>query len=287
MNEALTDQGKPVISFEVFPPKAKAPFEPVKEAVRRLAQLKPSYISVTYGAGGGAQANTADVASFVQECGVPAMAHLTCITANREDLLATLATLKERGIRRILCLRGDCPPGMDRATLPGEFRHAVDLVKFVKAFDADFILSGACYPECHPECPHVFQDLDYLKAKVDAGLDFLTTQMFFDNAIYWTYLSKLLGRGIRIPVRPGIMPVTNAKQISRICQLSGTVLPARFKAIVDRFGNDPAAMEAAGVAYATEQIIDLFANGVPAVHLYTMNKPEIAERIIRNLGAIL
>ncbi len=281
----LIDDGKPEISFEIFPPKKDAPAAPVKEAVRRLAELKPSFISVTYGAGGGANVNTADVASFVQDCGVPALAHLTCLSSTRERVEEEVAKLAARGVSNILCLRGDCPPGMAPADMPGDFAHAVDLVRFLDG--RGFCLGGACYPECHPECAHIADDLAHIKEKVDAGLDFLVSQMFFDNNIFYAYLSKLLGRGIRVPVLAGIMPVTNAKQIARICQLSGSFLPARFKAIVDRFGDDPASMTEAGIAYATEQIIDLFANGVNGVHVYTMNKPDIAERIMGNLKCIL
>mgnify|MGYP002515886216 FL=1 len=281
----LIDDGKPEISFEIFPPKKDAPAAPVKEAVRRLAELKPSFISVTYGAGGGANVNTADVASFVQDCGVPALAHLTCLSSTRARVEEEVAKLAARGVSNILCLRGDCPPGMAPADMPGDFAHAVDLVRFLDG--RGFCLGGACYPECHPECAHIADDLAHIKEKVDAGLDFLVSQMFFDNNIFYAYLSKLLGRGIRVPVLAGIMPVTNAKQIARICQLSGSFLPARFKAIVDRFGDDPASMTEAGIAYATEQIIDLFANGVNGVHVYTMNKPDIAERIMGNLKCIL
>ena len=281
----LIDDGKPEISFEIFPPKKDAPAAPVKEAVRRLAELKPSFISVTYGAGGGANVNTADVASFVQDCGVPALAHLTCLSSTRERVEEEVAKLAARGVSNILCLRGDCPPGMAPADMPGDFAHAVDLVRFLDG--RGFCLGGACYPECHPECAHIADDLAHIKEKVDAGLDFLVSQMFFDNNIFYAYLSKLLGRGIRVPVLAGVMPVTNAKQIARICQLSGSFLPARFKAIVDRFGDDPASMTEAGIAYATEQIIDLFANGVNGVHVYTMNKPDIAERIMGNLKCIL
>ena len=245
-------EGRPSVSFEVFPPRKDAPFAPVKEAVERLAEERPSFISVTYGASGNAQANTAEVATFVQKCGVPALAHLTCLTATRESIARETAALRAAGIENILCLRGDIPNGVD-APSPGEFAHAVDLVR----------------------------------EKAEAGLDFVTTQMFFDNNIFYRYLSKLRDRGVTVPVIAGIMPVTNGRQIDRICHLSGTYLPSRFKAIVDRYGDRPPAMQAAGVAYATEQIIDLFANGVNAVHLYTMNKPEVAERIMSGLTNIV
>ena len=277
-------EGRPSVSFEVFPPRKDAPFAPVKEAVERRAEERPSFISVTYGASGNAQANTAEVASFVQKCGVPALAHLTCLTATRESIAKETAALRAEGIENILCLRGDIPNGVD-APAPGEFAHAVDLVRALKP--EGFCLGGACYPERHPECAHMEDDIGYLREKAEAGLDFVTTQMFFDNNIFYRYLSKLRDRGVTVPVIAGIMPVTNGRQIDRICRLSGTYLPSRFKAIVDRYGDRPSAMQAAGVAYATEQIIDLFANGVNAVHVYTMNKPEVAASIMANLRGIL
>jgi methylenetetrahydrofolate reductase (NADPH) len=256
----------------------------VKEAVERLARQHPSFMSVTYGAAGGAKANTVDIASFVQTCGVPALAHLTCLTATRESLADELASLRAGGIENILCLRGDAPKDSAMPS-PGYFAHAVDLVRALRP--SSFCLGGACYPECHPECAHMEDDIGHLREKVDAGLDFVTTQMFFDNNIFYRYLSKLRDRGVTVPVIAGIMPVTNGRQIARICAISGTYLPSRFKAIVDRYGDRPDAMLSAGVVYATEQIIDLFANGVNAVHIYTMNKPEVAERIMANLRGIL
>lgn len=276
--------GRPSVSFEIFPPRKDAPFAPVKEAVERLARQRPSFMSVTYGAAGGAKANTVSIASFVQTCGVPALAHLTCATATRDSLAEEVSQLRSAGIENILCLRGDASKDVAAPASPG-FAHAVDLVRALRP--SSFCLGGACYPECHPECAHMEDDIGHLREKVDAGLDFVTTQMFFDNNIFYRYLSKLRDRGVTVPVIAGIMPVTNGKQIARICAISGTYLPSRFKAIVDRFGDNPAAMLDAGVAYATEQMIDLFANGINAVHVYTMNKPEVAERIMANLRGIV
>ena len=273
------------VSFEVFPPRKDAPYAPVKDAVARLARQRPSFMSVTYGASGNAQANTVAIASFVQACGVPALAHLTCLTATRDGIADEIAALRRAGIENVLCLRGDMPKDAPAGDAPAQFSHAVDLVRAMRP--STFCLGGACYPECHPECPHMEDDIAHLREKVDAGLDFVTTQMFFDNNIFYRYLAKLRDGGVTVPVIAGIMPVTNGKQIARICKLSGTYLPSRFKAIVDRFGDDPPAMLDAGVAYATEQIIDLFANGVNAVHIYTMNRPETAERIMANLRGIL
>ena len=277
---------RPGVSFEVFPPKKDAPFEPVREAVAQLADLKPTFISVTYGASGNAQANTAEMASFVQACGTPALAHLTCLTSSRDHIADEIIDLRSRGIENILCLRGDYPSNTQPSQLSQpSFPHAVDLVRALRP--SKFCLGGACYPECHPECEHLMDDILHLKEKVDAGLDFLTTQMFFDNNVFYRYLAKLRDAGIVVPVIAGIMPVTNGRQIKRICQLSGTRLPSRFRAIVDRFGDDPASMLSAGVAYATEQIVDLFANGVNNVHVYTMNKPEVAARIMRSLEGMV
>ena len=257
--------------------------EPVMAAVEELSKIKPSFMSVTYGAGGGANTNTIRLAEHVQkQCGVPVLAHLTCLTSNREKINDEISSLKKAGIENVLCLRGDAPSDISQTR---DFKYASDLVRIMKPLG--FCLGGACYPECHPECDHLEKDIEHLKQKVDAGLDFLTTQMFFDNNVYFRYLAHLRNAGITIPVIAGIMPVTNGKQIARICKISGTLLPPRFRAIVDRFGDDPASMLSAGVAYATEQIVDLFADGVKAVHLYTMNKPEVAKRIMDNLKGIV
>jgi len=297
IRDILSD--KPSVSFEIFPPKRReatelgeaeerAAMENTKNVVREIAAVRPAFISVTYGAAGGTTgANTAAIARFVQdECKVPALAHLTCVTSSRDRIADEIRAFRESGIENILCLRGDFPPSTSQTIqTPQTFSHAVDLVMALRP--SNFCLGGACYPECHPECEHLADDIAHLKEKVDAGLDFLTTQMFFDNNVYFHYLARLRTAGITIPVLAGIMPVTNGKQIARICKLSGTTLPPRFRAIVDRFGDDPVAMMDAGIAYATEQIVDLFANGVGNVHVYTMNKPEIAIRIMRNLNGIV
>lgn len=283
------------LSFEVFPPKRRtahdaasesAAMARTKDVVREIAAERPSFISVTYGAAGGTTGpNTCAVASFVQnDCGVTALAHMTCIGADGAKVADEVRGFRAAGIENVLCLRGDCPPDTE---FPGgsDFRHAVDLVRTLTG--EGFCLGGACYPEGHPECAHLADDLRHVKEKVEAGLDFLTTQMFFDNNVLFHYLARLRAAGVTVPVIAGVMPVTNGRQIQRICALSGTYLPPRFRAIVDRFGDDPAAMLDAGVAYATEQIVDLFANDVKNVHVYTMNKPEIAVRIMRNLHGIV
>ena len=275
---------QPSISFEVFPPKQNAAFEPIVAAVDRLCDLKPAFISVTYGAGGGANTNTRAIAEHIVRRGVTPLAHLTCLTSTREKIQEELAALRNAGVHNILALRGDRPVG--ETELPGHYAHASDLAAVIREVGG-FSIGGACYPECHPECEHLADDIENLKKKVDAGVEFLTTQMFFENNILYRYLAKVREHGITVPVVAGVMPVTNGKQIKRICQLSGTYLPSRFKMIVDKFGEKPDQMFSAGIAYATEQIIDLFANGVNHVHVYTMNKPEIGEAILRNLGSIV
>ena len=277
---------QPSVSFEVFPPKKDRPLEGTKELVAEIAATGPAFMSVTYGAAGGTTgANTCAIAEHVQKtCGVPVLAHLTCVAATRESIDREVASFRAAGIENILCLRGDLAP---ETVFPGDsaFSHASDLVAALAG--KGFCLGGACYPEGHPESPHFADDIALVKEKVEAGLEFLTTQMFFDNNVFYRYLSRLRAAGVTVPVIPGIMPVTNGRQIARICKLSGTYLPQRFAAIVDRFGDRPDQMMDAGVAYATEQIIDLMANGVNAVHVYTMNKPVIGERIMSNLGAIV
>lgn len=294
----ILSSGRPSVSFEVFPPKrsepslfddeaAKAAMESTKRVVAEIAATRPAFMSVTYGAAGGTTgANTCEIASFVKnECAVPALAHLTSINSSRDLIADEITAFRRAGIENILCLRGDYPAGCERKSSPGGFNHAVDLVRALRP--SNFCLGGACYPECHPECEHIGEDIAHLKEKVDAGLDFLTTQMFFDNNVYFRYLARLRNAGITIPVVAGVMPVTNSRQIARICRLSGTVLPPRFRAIVDRFGDNPRSMLDAGIAYATEQIVDLVANGAQNVHVYTMNKPEIASRIMANLAGVL
>ena len=274
---------KVVFSCEIFPPKKDASFSGIFETVDAIQALGVDFISVTYGAGGSTSKKTVEVASYIQERHhLPALAHLTCCDSSREDISQRLAEMKDRGIENILALRGDRPKDF----VPGPYTYAIDLIRDIKS-QGDFCVGGACYPEGHVECEHKEDDIAFLKEKVDAGCDFLTTQMFFDNNVYYNFLYRVLAVGIHVPVIPGIMPVINAKQIKRSCELSGTVLPARFKAIADKFSDDPQAMEQAGIAYATEQIIDLVANGVRYIHLYTMNRPQTAAKILENLSHIL
>lgn len=274
------------ISFEVFPPKTDAGFEKVKDATDKIAQLNPSYISVTYGAGGGTSKNTAKIASHIKhELGVESLAHLTCASSTKEEVRQVIENLKQLEIENILALRGDIIPGM---TFPSEdrFHYAYELVEEIKKH-GDFCIGAACYPEGHVENEHKEDDIKYLKQKVDSGVDFLTTQMFFDNDIHYNFLYRIREAGITVPVLPGIMPITTAAQMKRSQELSGTVFPRRFLALLDRFGDYPDAMKQAGIAYATDQIIDLLANGVNNIHVYSMNKPEVAAKIMENLSEVI
>lgn len=276
----------PHISFEVFPPKTDAAYESVLNATDKIAALHPSYISVTYGAGGGTSANTVNIAAHIRDdLGVESLAHLTCVSSTREHVHKVIGELKEKGIENILALRGDIPQESD-FPLPNQYRYACELIEEIKG-EGDFCIGAACYPEGHVESENRKEDVLHLKEKVDRGVDFLTTQMFFDNSILYNFLYRIREAGVTVPVLPGIMPVTNKKQMKRICDMSGTVLPQRFLDVLDRFGDDPAAMQQAGIAYATDQIIDLFANGINHVHVYSMNKPEVAAAIMNNLSAIV
>ena len=281
----LIKDKKPHISCELFPPKKWENLEEAKKVVAETAALKPDYMSVTYGATGGTSKYTVDLADTIQNVhNIPALGHLTCVSSDRNTVREMISSYKQHKIENILALRGDIPA--DSNFQPSkDFHHSEDLIAEIKSM-GEFCIAGACYPEGHPESPSIDDDLEKTKRKVEAGCDFLITQMFFDNNILYNYMYKLLKKGVDIPIDAGIMPVTNKKQIARIISLSGNLVPPRFKMIVDHFGDDPEAMKQAGIAYATEQIIDLFANGVNCVHLYTMNHPEVAEAIFKNLSFI-
>ena len=278
-----------MLSFEVFPPKTDTAFDSVKTATEEIAKLKPSFMSVTYGAGGGTSKYTLEIAKNIKaEHGVPTLAHLTCVSSTRETVRQRIADMKAAGIQNVMALRGDLTPElMDSDRSDWTYRHAVDLIRELKASGADFCIGGACYPEVHPESPNQTEDILHLKEKVEAGCEFLTTQMFFDNNLLYNFLYKIREQGITVPIIPGIMPITNAKQMKRSIQMSGCYIPQRFKSLLDTFGSSPAAMKQAGIAYATDQIIDLYANGIKNVHVYTMNNPDVAQKIQNNLSDIL
>ena len=277
------------MSFEVFPPKTESGFESVKTATEEIAALHPAYMSVTYGAGGGTSRYTLDIAKNIKaQYGVPTLAHLTCVSSTRETVREKIAAIQEAGIENVMALRGDIPAEMETADRSQwDYKYAIDLIRELKEANADFCIGGACYPEIHPESADQKSDIRYLKEKVDAGCDFLTTQMFFDNNLLYNFLYKIREAGITVPVIPGIMPITNANQVARAIKLSGSFMPQRFKSLVDKFGHNPAAMMQAGIAYATDQIIDLYANGITNVHVYSMNKPQVAASILHSLSDII
>ncbi len=280
----LFEEKEVTLSFEAFPPKRDSDFETVRSAVEQIAALRPDFMSVTYGAGGGTSAYTAEIAKLVEEQGVPALAHLTCVSSNRAQVQQELHRLQALGIRNILALRGDLPLEGAPQT---DYRYASDLVREIKDFGGGFSIGAACYPEGHVECKRQAQDLRNLKYKVDCGVDFLVTQMFFDNSTLYSFLYRAQKEGVRVPVLAGIMPVANAAQMTRILALSGSSLPNRFRMILDKFRDRPDAMKQAGVVYAMEQIVDLVANGIRGVHIYTMNKPDVARALTERLSQVL
>ncbi len=285
----LFASGRLSLSFEVFPPKTDTAFESVRHATEEIAKLRPAFMSVTYGAGGGTSRYTLEIAKHIKEdYGVPTLAHLTCVSSTRETVRQQIEEIRAAGIENVMALRGDLTPELAASDRSGwDYRHAVDLIAELRASGADFCIGGACYPEIHPESANQKEDIKYLGEKVDAGCDFLTTQMFFDNHLLYNFLYKIREAGITVPIIPGVMPITNGNQVERAVRLSGSFMPQRFKALVDRFGTSPDAMKQAGIAYATDQIIDLFANGITNVHVYSMNKPDVAAAILSNLSAIL
>lgn len=281
----LLNEDKVTLSFEVFPPKTSSRYENVLKAAEKIASLNPNFMSVTYGAGGGTSTHTVALAKDIHEkYGVEVMAHLTCVSSTREHVESMVEQFKENGIENIMALRGDIPSD---GKVGEDYQYACQLIKELKA-KGDFCIGAACYPEGHVESPSIKEDIQHLKEKVEAGADFLTTQMFFDNNVFYNFLYKIKEAGINVPVVAGIMPITNAKQVSRAVQMSGTsIIPYRFKMMVDAFGDNPEIMKQVGIIYASEQIIDLIANGVKHIHVYTMNKPDVAEGIMNNLSELL
>ncbi len=280
----ILKSGKLKVSFEVFPPKTYSSFDSVRIATEEIAKLRPSFMSVTYGAGGGTSKYTLDIAKNIKDrYGVPTLAHLTCVSSTKESVKEKIEEIKKAGIKNVMALRGDIQSDIGIS----EYKYASELVRELRFADPDFSIGAACYPEIHPESKNQKDDIRFLKEKVDSGCDFLTTQMFFDNNLLYNFLYKIREAGITVPVIPGIMPITNVKQVDRAVKLSASSVPQRFKSLVDKFGTDPNAMKQAGIAYATDQIIDLFANGINNVHVYSMNKPEVAEKIMENLSDII
>lgn len=280
----LLKQDKVTLSFEVFPPKKIDDYSKVEQAAKEIASLHPDFMSITYGAGGGTSQYTVDLARDIrQKYGTEVLGHLTCVSSTREHVAHMIEEFKRAGIENIMALRGDIPK---EGRTVFDYHYASELIREIRK-SGDFCIGAACYPEGHIECEHKKEDILHLKEKVEAGCDFLTTQMFFDNNILYNFLYRIREAGINVPVLAGIMPITNKKQLARSVQMSGTNVPERFRAIVDHFGEDPQAMKQAGIIYASEQIIDLIANGVKHIHVYSMNKPDVAKAIQDNLSHII
>ena len=280
----LFSQDKMHLSFEVFPPKTSTAFESVKHATEEIAKLSPSFVSVTYGAGGGTSQYTSKIAKEVQSYGITSLAHLSCISSSKEMVNLELNNLKELGIENVLALRGDKPTDIDNNTI--DFHYAYELIDTVKKM-GDFCIGGACYPETHPESSSVEKDLECLKIKIDHGCDFLTTQMFFDNDIFYSFIDRLHKINVDIPVVAGLMPITSISQLERVVFLSGSALPKLFMEIVNRYENDPASFRKASIDFTINQARDIYSNSFNAVHIYSMNKPDVAKEIQNNLWDVI
>ncbi len=281
----ILKNNKVTVSFEVFPPKEWAKIEETKKVIEEMVKDKPAWMSVTYGAAGTTSGFTTEIANAIKKDGVTPLSHLTCINSTRDKVNSVLDELKANGVENILALRGDKPKDFIPAEKP-DYHYAYELINDIKA-KGGFCIGGACYPEIHPDSPNRVEDIARLKEKVDCGLDFITTQMFFDNDAFYNFREMCAIKEINVPIVAGIMPITNAKQIKRSVELSNCSVPKKFEKIMERFGENPEVMKQAGIIYATEQIIDLMANGVNNVHIYTMNKPDVAHKIMEGLSAII
>ena len=274
------------VSFEVFPPKQWDKLETTKQTVRELCKYNPDFMSVTYGAAGTTSGFTTEIANEGKDCGITPLSHLTCLTSSRDKIHQVVSELDANGIENILALRGDIPQGFE-FTDRQYFSNAYQLVNEIKSINPNICVGGACYPEVHPESKNRVEDIAHLKEKVDCGVEFLTTQMFFDNEKFFNFYEMCQIKGINVPIIAGIMPITNANQVKRSIELSNSSVPAKFFRIMERFGDDPDKMKQAGIIYATDQIIDLMANGFNNIHIYTMNKPDVAMAIMNGLSSII
>lgn len=283
----LFKQDKTVFSFEVFPPKKESGIETIYKTLEELKDLKPDFISVTYGAGGAGVANatTADLCGLIKnKHGIETIAHLSCLYNTKQSVDEILAQLKEKGIENILALRGDVNPDYE---VKHDFKYASDLTEYIMKNHKGFNVSGACYPEVHQEAANMVEDIKNLKKKVEAGADHLISQLFFDNNAFFDFVEKVRIAGIDVPIEAGIMPVTNKKQIERMVSMCGASIPAKLSKVLQRFGDNPVAMRDAGISYAVDQIIELVANGVDGVHIYTMNDPYVARKITESVSSII
>lgn len=281
----IFNKDKTVFSFEVFPPKRTSPIESVYGKLSEICDLKPDFISVTYGAGGSGEKNrTCEIASKIKnDFGVEAVAHLTCVNSTKDDIDRNLAQFRAEGITNVLALRGDI---VEDSRLSKDFVYASDLCSYIRAHGG-FDIAGACYPEVHGEAENEVEDVLNLKKKVDAGAEHLISQLFFDNSAFYRFIERTRIAGINVPIEAGIMPVTNKNQIERMVSMCGASLPAKFAKIMQKYESKPEALRDAGIAYAVEQIVDLIANGVDGIHLYTMNNPYVAKKITEAVSSLL
>lgn len=277
---------RPSFSFEFFPPKTPAGVETLFATIAELQSLAPTFVSVTYGAGGSTRDLTIDLVGRIKrETGLEPMAHLTCVGHDRGEIATVLQRLADRGIENIMALRGDPPKGATEFIRPeGGFGYAAELIGFIRE-TADFCLGAACYPEVHPECQDRDQDLRNLVAKVQAGPDFLVTQLFFDNDHYFDFVDRAHAAGITLKIIPGIMPVTNVAQLERFTSMCGAVIPDRLRARLAECADEEAVI-ATGIEYATEQCHDLLRRGAPGLHFYTLNRSTSTTAIMRNLSEL-
>ncbi len=287
LNE-LFSQKKAVVSFEIFPPKLTSSIDVIYDTIDALAPLRPDYISVTYGAGGSTTKTTVEIASIItNKYNINSLAHLTCFNSTQREIDEVLTDLANKNVRNILALRGDVPRDFEGdAGKKREYKYASNLTQYIND-NYNFCLGGACYPEGHPECPNLDKDVENLKRKVKAGVSFLITQLFFDNEAFYRFKEKVDKLDIKAPIQAGIMPITNRKQIERIVELTNAKIPPKLIRILDKFEHNKEAIKDAGIAYATEQIIELLANDIDGIHIYTMNRPQVAKDLVRNLESLL
>lgn len=272
-----------VWSFEVFPPKAQSGMDGINATLAELADLSPDYVSVTYSAGGSRNAHTAEVAREVRALGMEPLAHITCVNSTRQEVLSALENLKASGVENVLALRGDRVEGATSS----DFRYASDLISFINSNGFDFDVSAACYPEGHPESESMLADVRHLKEKVDLGVTHLNSQLFFDNDDFFRFMDMVRLAGIDVPVQAGVMPLVKASQFGGIVKMTAAKIPSKMSRMYARFADDPESLCEAGIAYATDQIIDLLSGGVDGVHLYIMNNAYVARRITENVRPFL
>ena len=285
INEKFKEKS-PLISFEIFPPKPDYPIDTIFNTIDELYSLEPDFMSVTYGAGGSTKDRTVEISSYIQnKYNLTSNAHVTCISSSKEEVQNISKSLKEKNIQNVMALRGDYPKDNLSGLPVDRYNNSVELIEYFKQ-NTDFCIGAACYPEKHPDAKDLNADIDFLKRKMDAGADYLVTQLFFDNGMFYDFYDKAIKKGIYLPISVGIMPILNKRQITSIVRLTGNSIPNKFSRLLDKYENNPEALKEAGMSYAVSQIIDLLSWGVDGIHIYTMNKPSTARKILENISAI-